>query len=121
MSDAPHSFDNPAGRELLAAIGKIRRMTSGDPKYHSGRKKKEFASPYLEFLDKLEKAARKMPQIYEFDPGQADGIRHADLDAGERVLNEMIYECERSLEGIEHARLDLEAQKNARAQGSGRP
>ena len=40
MSDAPHSFDNPAGRELLAAIKKIRRNTSGDPKYHSGRKKK---------------------------------------------------------------------------------
>ena len=41
-------------------------MTPGgtDPpaKYHSGRKKKEFASPYLEFLDKLEKLARKMPQ-----------------------------------------------------------
>jgi len=46
----PHSFDDPAGRELLAAIKKIRRMTSGDPKYHSGRKKKEYASPYLEFL-----------------------------------------------------------------------
>ncbi len=46
----PHSFDDPAGRQLLAAISKIRRMTSGDPKYHSGRKKKEYASPYLEFL-----------------------------------------------------------------------
>ena len=117
MSDAPHSFDNPAGRELLAAIGTIRRMTSGDPKYHSGRKKKEFASPYLEFLDKLEKAARKMPQIYEFDPGQADGIRHADLDAGERVLNEMIYECQRNLEAIGHAKLDLEARQWARSRG----
>jgi len=61
MSNAAHSFDNPAGRQLLAAIGKIRRMTSGDPKYHSGRKKKEYASPYLEFLDKLEKTARRMP------------------------------------------------------------
>ena len=112
-----HSFDDPAGRQLISAIRKIRRMTSGDPLYHSGRKKKEFASPYLEFLDKLEKAARKMPQIYEFDPGHADGIRHADLDAGERVLNEIIYECQRSLEGIEHARLDLEARGWARAQG----
>jgi len=119
MSNAAHSFDNPDGRQLLAAIGKIRRMTSGDPKYHSGRKKKEFASPYLEFLDKLEKAARKTPQIYEFDPGHADGIRHADLDAGVRVLNELIYECQRSLEGIEHARLDLEARGWARGQGLG--
>ena len=50
-----------------------------------------------------------------------DGIRHADLDAGVRVLNELIFECQRSLEGIEHARLDLEAQANARAQGYGRP
>ena len=48
------SFNDPAGRQLLAAIGKIRRMTSGDPKYHSGRKKKEYASPCLMFLDKLE-------------------------------------------------------------------
>ncbi len=77
------------------------------------------ASPYLEFLDKLETAARKMPQIYEFDPGHADGIRNADLDAGVRVLNELIYECQRSLEGIEHAKLDLEARSWARAQGLG--
>ena len=98
-------------------LRKARRNTFGDPKYHSGRKKKEFASPYLEFLDKLEKAARKMPQIYEFDLLHADGIRHADLDAGVAVLNELIYECQRSLEGIEHARLDLEARGWARGQG----
>ena len=77
-----------------------RRNRFGDPKYHSGRKKKEFASPYLEFLDKLEKLARKMPQPYEFDPLHAAGIRHADLDAGGRVLNKLIFECQRSLEGI---------------------
>ena len=114
---AASSFNDPAGRELLAMLRKARRNTFGDPKYHSGRKKKEFASPYLEFLDTLEKAARKMPQIYEFDPGHADGIRHADLDAGERVLNEIIYECQRSLEAIEHARLELEARGWARGQG----
>jgi len=113
----PHTFDDPAGRQLLAAISKIRRMTSGDPKYHSGRKKKEFASPYLEFLDKLEKAARKMPQVYEFDLLHADGIRHADLDAGERVLNEIIHECQRSLEAIGHAKLELEARGWASAKG----
>ena len=61
--------------------------------------------------------ARKMPQPYEFDPGHADGIRHADLDAGERVLNEIIYECQQSLEGIEHAKLDLDARSWARGQG----
>ena len=61
--------------------------------------------------------ARRVPQYYEFDPGQADGIRHADLDAGERVLNEMIYECQQSLEGIEHAKLDLDARSWARGQG----
>jgi hypothetical protein len=117
MSDAPHSFDNPAGRELLAAIKKIRRNTSGDPKYHSGRPKKQYASPYLEFLSKIETNARRMPQTYEFDTGHADGIRHADLDAGERVLKEMIYECQKSLEAIGHARLDLEARGWARARG----
>ena len=117
----PGSFDDPAGRELLAVLRNARRNKFGDPKYHSGRKKKEFASPYLEFLDKLEKAARKMPQPYEFDLLHTDGIRHADLDTGVRVLNELIYECQRSLEGIEHARLDLDAQANARAQGYGRP
>ena len=111
-----HSFHDPAGHQLLAAINKIRRMTSGDPKYHSGRKKKEFASPYLEFLDKLEKLARKMPQPYEFDLLHADGIRHADLDAGVRVLNELIFECHRSLEGIEHAKLDVEPLGWARGQ-----
>ena len=111
------SFNDPAGRELLAMLRKARRNNFGDPKYHSGRPKKQFASPYLEFLDKLEKAARKMPQPYEFDLLHADGIRHADLDAGVRVLNELIYACQRSLEGIEHARLDLEAQGWARGIG----
>ena len=114
---AASSFNDPAGRELLAMLRKARRNTFGDPKYHSGRKKKQFASPYLEFLDKLEKAARKMPQIYEFDLQHSDGIRHADLDAGVRVLNELIYECQRSLEGIEHAKLDLDARSWARGMG----
>ena len=62
-----------------------------------------------------------MPQRYEFDLPHADGIRHADLDAGVRVLNELISERQRSLEAIGHARLDLEAQSDARAQGYGRP
>ena len=110
----PHSFDDPSGRQLLAAIGKIRRMTSGDPKYHSGRKKKEYASPYLEFLAKLTTNARRMPKIYEFDPQHADGIRHADLMEGERVLNELIYECQRSLEGIANAKVDQEVREWAR-------
>ena len=114
---AASSFNDPAGRELLAMLRKARRNTFGDPKYHSGRKKKEFASPYLEFLAKIETNARRMPQFYEFDPQHADGIRHADLDAGERVLNEMIYECQKSLEAIGHARLDLEARGWARARG----
>lgn len=117
----PHSFDDPAGRQLLAAIGKIRRMTSGDPKYHSGRPKKVFDSPYLEFLDKLQKAARKMPQIYEFDLSHTDGTRYADWADGERVLNDIIHECQRSLEAIGHAKLDLEARSQARAAGYGRP
>ena len=116
MSNAG-SFNDPAGRELLAAIGKIRRTTTGDPKYHSGRPKKEYASPSMEFLAKLTANARRMPQIYEFDPGHADEIRHADVAEGERVLNEIIYECRRSLEGIEHAKLELEARVNARGMG----
>ena len=36
---------------------------------------------------------------------------------GERGLNELIYECSRSLETIEHARLELEARSWARAGG----
>jgi len=63
----------------------------------------QYASPYLEFLAKLTTNARRMPQIYEFDPGHADGIRHADLMEGERVWNELIYACQRGLEGIIHS------------------
>jgi hypothetical protein len=33
----------------------------------------------------------------------------------ERILNDLIYECQRSLEGIEHARLELEVRSWARA------
>jgi hypothetical protein len=47
-------------------------------------------TPPAEFLAKLEKAARKMPRPYKFDLLHSDGIRHADLDAGVRVLNELI-------------------------------
>ena len=71
----------------------------------------------MEFLAKLTTNARRMPQHYEFSPQDADGIRHADLDAGERILKDLIYECERSLEGIEHAKLDLDARSWARGQG----
>jgi hypothetical protein len=119
MSDAPRSFDNPSGRELLAAIKSVRRMTSGDPKYHSGRPKKVYASPYLEFLAKLTTNARRMPQRYEFSPQDADGLRHADLLEGERILNDLIYECQQSLEAIERAKLDLDARSWARARGLG--
>ena len=114
---AKRKFSSPEARHLLAALAKARRNTYGDPKYHSGRPKKVYESPYLEFLDKLVKAARKMPQIYEFDPGHADGIRYADVAEGERVLNEIIYECRKSLEAIGHAKLDLEARQWARARG----
>jgi hypothetical protein len=110
-------YSSPEAKKLLTTIANIRRMTSGDPKYHSGRKKKEYASPYLEFLAKLTTNARRMPQHYEFSPQDADGIRHADLDAGERILKDLIYECQQSLEGIEHAKLDLDARSWARGQG----
>lgn len=108
------------GRELLAAIKNIRRRPSGDPKYHAGRKKKEFASPFLGFLDTLQKAARRMPQIYELDPQHADGIRQADVTEGKRVLNEIIYDCQRSLEAIGHAKIDFDARQWARAGGLNR-
>ena len=75
------------------------------------------ASPDFGFLDAREKAALTMPQPYGCDPGHGDAIRHADLDAGERVLREMVYECQKSLEAIGHARLDLEARGWARARG----
>lgn len=44
-------------------------------------------------------------------------VRHADLLEGERVLNEVIYECQRNREGIGHAKLDLEGRAWARALG----
>lgn len=114
---AKRKYSSPEARHLISMLGIARRNTCGDPKYHSGRPKKQFASPYLEFLDKLQKAARKMPQIYEFDPQHSDGIRYADVVEGERLLNEIIYECQRSMEAIEHAKVDLEARDRARVQG----
>lgn len=99
------------GMSLLAMLAGARRNTPGDPKYQSGRKKKTYESPYQEFLEKVTNAAHAMPNIYEFDAQQADGIRFADLAAGERVLNEIIHECQRSLEGIADAKADSERQK----------
>ena len=109
----PMSDADKAQRQLLSAIGKIRRMTSGDPKYHSGRKKKEYASPYLEFLDNLQKASRKMPPPYQFSYDHADGTRFTDWMEGETILNDIIYECQQSLKEIEYAKLDHEAKMRA--------
>ena len=67
------------------------------------------ASPDFEFLDAREKAALAMPQPYGCDPGHGDAIGQADLDAGERVLNDMLHERQRSLEGIGLTGLGLEA------------
>jgi hypothetical protein len=58
-----------------------------------------------------------MLSIYGFDPGHADGIRYVDWVEGERVLNEIIYECQRSLEGIANAKIDQEARSWAKGMG----
>jgi hypothetical protein len=58
-----------------------------------------------------------MPQPYEFDLQHADETRYADWIEGERILNEVIYECQRSLEEIGHAKLDQEARSWAKGMG----
>jgi len=50
-------------------------------------------------------------------PGHADGTRYVDWAEGERVLNEIIYECQQSLKAIEHAKIDQEARSWARGMG----
>jgi hypothetical protein len=114
---AKRKHSSPEARHLLSVLAIARRNTSGDPKYHSGRPKKVYESPYLEFLDKLQRAARRMPQVYEYDPQHADGVRYADVIEGEQVLSEIIYECQRSLEAMAIAKLDLEARAQERANG----
>jgi hypothetical protein len=114
---AKRKYSSPEARHLLSVLAIARRNTSGDPKYHSGRPKKVYESPYLEFLDKLQRAARRMPQVYEYDPQHADGVRYADVIEGEQVLHEIIYECQRSLEATALAKVDLEARARERANG----
>jgi hypothetical protein len=117
----PSKYSNPEAKKLLTMIANIRRNTSGDPKYHSGRKNKEYASPYLEYLDKARRVSQRMPQIYDYDPQHVDGTRYADWTEGERVLDDLIHECQRSLEAIREAKRDLDARSEARAAGYGRP
>jgi hypothetical protein len=71
----------------------------------------------LEFLDTLEKVARKMPRPYEFDPGHADGPDLTDWMEGEKVLNEITYQCQQSLEGIADTRIEQEARSWAMERG----
>ena len=117
----PRKDSSPEAKRLLTMIAKIRRNTSGDPKYHSGRKKKEYASPYLEYLDKVRRVSQRMPQIYDYDPQHVDGTRYADWTEGERVLDDLIHECQRSLDAIREARADLEARKQDHLHGRPRP
>jgi len=58
-----------------------------------------------------------MPRPYEFDPGHADGTHFTDWIEGEKVLNEIIYQCQQSLEGIASAQIDQEARSWARGRG----
>ena len=99
---------------LWCSTGSVRERQQSA---QSGRKKKEYASPYLEYLDKLQNTGRRMPQPYEFDLQHAEGTRYADWIEGERILNEVIYECQRSLEEIGHAKLDQEARSWAKGMG----
>ena len=117
----PSKYSSPEAKKLLTMIAKIRRNTSGDPKYHSGRKKKEYASPYLEFLDKVRRVSQRMPQIYDYDPQHVDGTRYVDWTEGERVLDDLIHECQRSLGSIREARLTWGHGPQAPAPGHGRP
>jgi hypothetical protein len=41
-----------------------------------------------------------MPQIYEFAARHADGIRHADLDAGVRVVKKSVLPMPAELRGL---------------------
>jgi hypothetical protein len=117
----PSKYSSPEAKKLLTTIAKIRRNTSGDPKYHTGRKKKEYSSPYLEYLDKVRRVSQRMPQIYDYDPQHVDGTRYADWTEGERVLDDLIHECQRSLEAIREAKLDWENKPQSPAPGYGRP
>jgi len=62
----------------------------------------------------------RLSQICRFDPGHADGIRRAELDAGARVFNEMISQCQRSPEGIEQRKAGHGAAGVGQAEGNGR-
>lgn len=53
--------------------------------------------------------ARKMPRIYESDLLHADKMRPADVDAADHVLNEMIDECQQSVQGIGRGATEQEA------------
>jgi hypothetical protein len=63
------------------------------------------------------KLAKVPLTVLFFDLQHAEGTRYADWIEGERILNEVIYECQRSLEEIGHAKLDQEARSWARGMG----
>lgn len=50
-------------------------------------------------------------------PQHADGIIHADVLDGEQILDEVIDDCRRTLEGLWHVALDLEARSWAHGAG----
>jgi len=53
-------YSSPEIKKLLTMISKTRGNKSTDLRYHSGRKKKEYASPSLEFVAKLTRNARRV-------------------------------------------------------------
>ncbi len=59
-----------------------------------------------------------MLHIYGFGPRDADGMRYADETERQSILNEIIYECQRSLEATGYAKLDLETRSWARGAGA---
>jgi hypothetical protein len=51
--------------------------------------------------------ARNPPQFYQSATLHSEGIRHTDFDADVRALKNVIYECQKSLEAINHTKLDF--------------
>lgn len=70
--------------------------------------------------DLLGRALGGLPQPYEHAPQHIDGTRYADWTEGERVLDDLIHECQRSLEAIRDAKLYWENRPQAPARGYGR-
>ena len=104
-------------RGRTSSSNNARQRGYGDPNCRLCRDKQQAASPVMEFLVSVTKAAQKLQQATESGFGTAVEFSHAELIEGRRVLREFLDEMQESLEYVTRFQERICEQATAQSEG----